>query len=126
MGRPLRVMPSLVAGLENFTNTRVSSVGHRLTEKAPDSLINSCVRALLSTPTPTSTGSIDNWVIHEAVMPFQRSPDREPMRARAFGIFHVTRLTVSGSTMSSPLLTDRVRRSEEHTSELQSRENLVC
>src|SRR5690606_11702122 len=77
MGRPLRVMPSLVAGLENFTNTRVSSVGHRLTEKAPDSLINWCVRALLSTPTPTSTGPIDNWVIHEAVMPFQRSPDRE-------------------------------------------------
>ena len=33
--RPLRVLPSFVAGFENFTNGRVSSESHRLIEKTP-------------------------------------------------------------------------------------------
>jgi hypothetical protein len=63
-----------------------------------------CVTALLSTPTPMSTGSIDTWVIHEAVIPFHSSPCAEPIKARAFGIRQVTLFNVSGST--SPHHTD--------------------
>ena len=56
------------------------------------------VTAALSTPTPISTGSIDTWVIQLVVMPFHSSPARDPTRARALGIFHVTRLSSSSST----------------------------
>ena len=88
-------MPSLAAGFENLTNTRVSSGDQRLTVKLPPWEIRRWVTALLSTPMPTSTGSIDSWVIHEVVIPFHSSPLRDPTRARALGIFHVTLLTSS-------------------------------
>jgi nucleotide-binding universal stress UspA family protein len=63
----------------------------------------------LSTPIPMSTGSIDSWVIHEVVIPFHSSPEAEPTRARAFGIFHVTLFTVSEFTVSESNITSRNR-----------------
>ena len=86
------------AGLENFTNTLVSSADHRLTVNDPPAVIRRWVTAPLSTPTPISTGSIDTWVIQLVVMPFHSSPARDPTSARALGIFHVTRLSSSSST----------------------------
>jgi hypothetical protein len=44
-----------------------------------------------------STGSIETCVTHDAVMPFHSSPDAEPIKARALGIFQVTLLMSSGS-----------------------------
>ena len=61
----------------------------------PPPVISRWVTAVLSMPTPISTGAIDTWVIQLAVMPFHSSPAREPMMARALGIFHVTRLSSS-------------------------------
>ena len=99
-GRPLSVIAaaSNVAGLENFTNTRVSSADHRLTVNDPPAVIRRWVTAELSTPTPISTGSIDTWVIQLVVIPFHSSPARDPTSAKALGIFHVTRLSSSSST----------------------------
>ncbi len=90
-----------MAGLENLTNTLVSSGDQRLTLKAPPSVISLWVTALLSTPTPTKTGSMETWVIQEAVIPFHSSPDADPTRARAFGIRQVTLLSSSAS-ISNP------------------------
>lgn len=97
--RPFKAPPSRSAGLENFTKTRVSSDGQRLTVNDPPALINRCVTDLLSMQTPISTGSIESWVTHEAVIPFHSSPDAEPTRTRALGIFHVTLLISSESTI---------------------------
>src|SRR5262245_45667346 len=97
-GRPLRAEPSSWAGFENFTNTFVSSALHRLTVKEPPSLMRRQVTASLSTPIPMRTGAIDSWVIQLAVMPLRVSPEREPMRASALGIFHVTLLSSSSSS----------------------------
>jgi hypothetical protein len=41
---------------------------------------------------------MDSWVIQEAVIPFHSSPDAEPIKASALGIFQVTLLMISGST----------------------------
>ena len=92
---------SNAAGFENLTNTLVSSADHRLTVNDPPSVISRWVTAVLSTPTPMSTGSIDTWVIQLAVIPFHSSPAREPISARAFGIFHVTRLSSSSEGRSA-------------------------
>lgn len=61
-----------------------------MTVKLPPSEISRWVTALLSTPIPIRTGSMDSWVIQEVVIPFQVSPEAEPTRAKALGIFHVT------------------------------------
>jgi hypothetical protein len=98
--RPFKVDASAsnTAGLENFTKTLVSSADHRLTLKPPPAVTSRWVTDVLSTPTPTSTGAIDTCVIQLVVMPFQSSPAREPTRASALGIFHVTRFTTLSSS----------------------------
>ena len=95
--RPLSVIASgsKAAGLENLTNTLVSSADQRFTVNDPPVEISRWVTAVLSTPTATRTGSIDTWVIQLAVMAFRSPPAAEPMRAKAFGIFHVTVLSSS-------------------------------
>src|SRR5690606_16434296 len=60
------------------------------------------VTALLSTPMPTSTGAIESWVIQLVVIALRSSPARLPTRARAFGIFQVTRLSSSSSRAMAP------------------------
>ena len=55
------------------------------------------VTALLSIPTPMSTGSMESWVTHDAVIPFHSSAEADPIRVRALGIFQVTLLSSSGS-----------------------------
>ena len=77
--------PSSTAGLENFTNTLVSSASHRFTVNDPPSVIRRWVTALLSTPTPISTGSIDSCVIQLVVIALRSSPDRDPTSASGVG-----------------------------------------
>ena len=95
--RPLRESPSSTAGLENFTKGRVSSLSQRFTVNEPPSVMRRWVTALLSTPIPISTGSIDSWVIQLVVMPLRSPFAAEPTSASAFGIFQVTRLASSSS-----------------------------
>ena len=68
-----------------------------MTENEPPFAMRRWVTATLSTPTPMSTGSWASWVIQLVVIAFRSSPAREPTRARALGIFQVTRLTSSSS-----------------------------
>ena len=60
IGRPFNVMSTFVAGFENFTNVRVSSGDQRFTLKEPPSVINLWVTAVMSTPMPMSTGSMES------------------------------------------------------------------
>ena len=78
--RPFSVNASAskTAGLENLTKTLVSSADHRFTVNDPPAVTSRCVTAVLSMPTPISTGSIDSCVIQLAVMPFHSSPDARP------------------------------------------------
>ena len=73
------------AGLENLTNTLVSSADHRLTVNEPPALIRRWVTAVLSTPTPTSTGSIETWVTQLVVIAFHSSPARGPDEDESVG-----------------------------------------
>ena len=61
----------------------------------PPSEMSRWVTASFSTPTPISTGSIESCVIQLAVIALRSSPEREPISASAFGIFHVTLLMSS-------------------------------
>ena len=100
--RPFRVSPSSTAGFENLTNTLVSSLSHRLTVNAPLAEINRWVTAELSTPMPTSTGSIESCVIQLVVIPLRSPSCAEPTSARALGIFQVIRLSSSSSSAMQP------------------------
>ena len=69
-----------MAGLENSEpacHPRATDHGER-----PTLGDQPMVTALLSTPTPMSTGSIETCVTHDAVIPFQSSPEAEPIKAR--------------------------------------------
>ena len=59
------------------------------------------VTALLSTPIPISTGSIDTWVTQLVVIAFHSSPWRDPTSTRAFGMRQVTALSNSSVSVSS-------------------------
>ncbi len=84
-----------MAGLENFTNGRVCSLSHRFTLNTPLAEMRRCVTAELSTPMPTSTGSIESWVTQLVVMALRSPSWADPTRARALGIFQVMRLISS-------------------------------
>ena len=89
--------------MENFTNTLVSSAFQRLTVNEPPAEMSRCVTAVLSTPTPMRTGSIESCVIQLAVMALRSSPERDPIRAKALGIFQVSRFTSwSSNAMAKP------------------------
>src|SRR5690606_41620153 len=77
-------------------------------------------------PTPATT-ELYTLSLHDALPIFQRSHDRRHVEQRVVAVhvaktIHAVELDTFGAGLHF-----RVRgRSEEHTSELQSRENLVC
>jgi hypothetical protein len=77
---PFSVMAeaSTSTGLVNFRTMARSSREIVLRLKTPPAVTSSWVRAVFSTPTPTSLGSKLTCVTQLAVMPLRRSPSRLP------------------------------------------------